>query len=111
MRQIDKVEYECLGCRGVFLTQLRRIKPEGNYCSPCKTRQLNAKRKIDGGYTFRAGMSWDNYGEWQVDHRKPVSVFVKEGILEVAIINDLNNLQPLWKSENLSKGSKYTVST
>ena len=60
---------------------------------------------------FSDGMSWGNYGDWQVDHIKPVSAFVKEGTLDVAIINALSNLQPLWRRDNLSKGGRYTTNS
>lgn len=53
---------------------------------------------------FVDGMSWDNYGEWHVDHIKPISSFDKTEIPKV--INSLDNLQPLWAFDNLSKGSK-----
>ena len=53
---------------------------------------------------FLDGMSWDNYGEWHVDHIKPISSFDKTEIPKV--INSLDNLQPLWAFDNLSKGSK-----
>lgn len=56
---------------------------------------------------FAEGMSWDNYGDWQIDHVKPVSVFFKEGVTDPAIINALDNLQPMWEKENKSKGAKY----
>jgi hypothetical protein len=54
---------------------------------------------------FVEGMCWDNYGEWHIDHKKPVSLFDKN--TDVSIINSLDNLQPLWAKENLSKGNKY----
>lgn len=54
---------------------------------------------------FREGMSWDNHGEWHIDHIKPVSLFDPE--TDVSIVNSLDNLQPLWAYENLSKGNKY----
>ena len=52
-------------------------------------------------------MTWDNYGEWHIDHIKPVSAFVKEGITDPKIINALDNLQPLWAEDNLRKGNKW----
>lgn len=52
-------------------------------------------------------MSWSNHGEWHIDHIKPVSSFVKEGITDPKVINALDNLQPLWAEDNLRKGSKY----
>lgn len=54
---------------------------------------------------FKEGMSWENYGEWHIDHIKPVSLFNKE--TPMSIVNALENLQPLWASENLSKSNKY----
>lgn len=53
---------------------------------------------------FKEGMSWGNYGEWEIDHIIPVASFDKE--TPVDIINSLSNLQPLWESENRSKGKK-----
>jgi hypothetical protein len=50
---------------------------------------------------FTEGMSWDNWGEWHIDHIKPVSVFDPE--TDVSIVNALENLQPLWAIENLRK--------
>ena len=57
--------------------------------------------------TLKDGMSWDNYGEWHIDHIKPVAQFIKEGETDPSVINRLENLQALWKNENLSKGRKF----
>lgn len=58
---------------------------------------------------FKEGMSWENYGEWHVDHIKPMSSFniqsPEDGSFQECW--SLNNLQPLWGKENLSKGSRY----
>ncbi|AVH85447.1 hypothetical protein Rostov1_00057 [Vibrio phage Rostov-1] len=51
-------------------------------------------------------MSWDNWGEWHIDHIKPVAQFKREGITDPKIINALSNLQPLWAEENLKKSDK-----
>lgn len=58
---------------------------------------------------FTDGMTWDNYGEWHVDHKKPMASFNfistdDEGFKECWC---LKNLQPLWKLDNLSKGVRY----
>ena len=60
-------------------------------------------------------MSWDNYGEWHIDHIKPLTKFDKD--TPIHIVNALNNLQPLWKTTreingnlylgNLNKNNKY----
>jgi len=56
---------------------------------------------------FTEGMSWGRRSEFHIDHIKPMSLFIKEGITDPAIINALSNLQPLWAKDNLSKGAKY----
>jgi hypothetical protein len=58
---------------------------------------------------FTNGMTWDNYGEWHVDHIVPMSSFSFETI-ECENFKkcwSLKNLQPLWAEDNLSKGSTY----
>jgi hypothetical protein len=53
---------------------------------------------------FQPGMTWENHGLWHVDHRIPISSGKTE--LEIMQLNHYTNLQPLWASENLSKGAK-----
>lgn len=53
---------------------------------------------------MKSGMSWDNYGEWHIDHIVPISWFIKAGVTDVNVINKLSNLRPLWAKDNLSKG-------
>ena len=55
------------------------------------------------------GMTWENRSEWHIDHIKPLSLFIKEGVTDPAIINALSNLQPLWAKDNLSKGASYAA--
>ena len=53
------------------------------------------------------GMTWDNYGEWEIDHIKPLSWFIREGQTSPAIINALSNLKPLWRPDNRSKSNLF----
>jgi hypothetical protein len=57
---------------------------------------------------FTEGMTWDNYGEWHVDHKLPMVIFQFESVedREFKICWSLDNLQPLWGEDNLIKGSK-----
>jgi hypothetical protein len=57
---------------------------------------------------FKDDMSWENYGEWHVDHIKPISSFdIKEiGDDEFIKCWSLENLQPLWGDENIRKSNK-----
>jgi hypothetical protein len=67
---------------------------------------------------FRPGMSWENYGRfgWHIDHKRPLSsfdFFNKDGsinIEEIRACMTLDNLQPLWRKENLIKSNKYNRS-
>lgn len=58
---------------------------------------------------FQEGMNWSNHGDWHIDHKKPVSEFIRQGITDPRIINSLCNLQPLWAKDNLSKSNKWTA--
>lgn len=55
---------------------------------------------------FKPGMSWENYGEWHIDHKIPITLLTLYGITDPAFINSLSNLQPMWAIENMSKGNR-----
>lgn len=55
---------------------------------------------------FTEGMSWDNHGEWHIDHIKPCASFNLLDDEEQQKCFHYKNLQPLWAQENLSKGAK-----
>lgn len=55
-------------------------------------------------------MSWDNYGEWHIDHIIPVSVFnfSEPEHIDFKRCWALTNLQPMWAKENMSKWAKIS---
>jgi hypothetical protein len=56
---------------------------------------------------FKPGMTWENYGEWHVDHIVPISWFpFKKDSSLVFVASHWTNLQPLWATENLAKGNR-----
>ncbi len=55
---------------------------------------------------FRDGMSWDNYGEWHIDHKIPVSAFNLMCDEDIKRCWSLKNLQPLFADENIRKSNK-----
>lgn len=54
--------------------------------------------------TFSDGMSWDNYGEWHIDHIIPCAAF---GIDEMKACWYYKNLQALWAKDNIIKKDNY----
>jgi transketolase len=55
---------------------------------------------------FKENMSWENWGEWHVDHIIPVSKF--DPNTPMSVVNALDNLQPLWAFDNLSKNNNIS---
>jgi hypothetical protein len=55
---------------------------------------------------FLESMSWDNYGEWHIDHIKPCSSFDLSNVEQQKVCFNYKNLQPLWAEDNLRKGAK-----
>ena len=53
---------------------------------------------------FTKGMSWDNSGDWHLDHIYPVSLAKDEEHL--IQLNHYSNFQPLWAIDNFKKGNK-----
>lgn len=53
---------------------------------------------------FSKDMNWGNMGEWHIDHIIPLKTAKTEE--DVYNLFHYTNLQPLWWSDNLSKGSK-----
>jgi len=57
---------------------------------------------------FTNGMNWENYGEWHIDHIKPISSFEFDSSEDeqFKVCWSLDNLQPMWGIENIKKGNK-----
>lgn len=55
---------------------------------------------------FKEGMTWNNQGEWHIDHIKPLSSFDLTDRKQLLEACHYTNLQPLWATENLQKANK-----
>ncbi len=53
---------------------------------------------------FNKKMTFENYGEWHLDHIIPISSAQTEE--EIIKLNHYTNFQPMWAKENISKGNK-----
>ena len=69
----------------------------------CSAEQL--KLKLESQFT--EGMTWENYGEWHVDHIKPCNSFDLTLDRDQKICFNYNNLQPLWAADNIRKSDNY----
>lgn len=86
--------------RHLMLIELEKYDRTSNLLGYTSLDLKNHMEKL-----FKDDMSWDNYGEWHIDHIKPISKFDISD--DTSVVNALENLQPLWAFENLSKGNKY----
>ena len=89
-------------------------------CRALKGKKAGRKWEELVGYTiedlikhleslFEPWMSWNNYGKWEIDHKKPKSLFryEKPEDKEFQECWALENLQPLEKIANIKKGNNY----
>jgi hypothetical protein len=53
---------------------------------------------------FVNGMSWENKGLWELDHKVPLSLGKTEE--DIFKLNHYTNLQPLWRKDNQNKSNK-----
>ena len=60
---------------------------------------------------FEKGMTWDNQGDWHIDHRKPCRSFDLTKEEEQRKCFHYTNLQPLWGSENIRKSDTFNEAT
>jgi hypothetical protein len=98
----------------------------------CTTRNLIAMAIKNGGYKkntktanilgcsfeefqthlesqFQPNMTWNNQGDWHIDHFFPVSMATNEA--QALMLNSYVNLRPLWAEDNHFKSAKapYTI--
>ncbi|MDZ4252687.1 MAG: hypothetical protein U1A72_08975 [Sulfuritalea sp.] len=55
---------------------------------------------------FAPGMSWENYGQWHLDHKKPLKAFDLTDIEQARVACHFTNYQPLWAEDNIRKHCK-----
>jgi hypothetical protein len=83
-----------------------QVQKNGHYFDILKYSPENLIEHLEN--KFKDNMTWDNYGEWHVDHIKPISSFqiAEIGDKEFMSCWSLENLQPLWGKENIRKSNK-----
>ena len=68
-------------------------------CTPKQFRQHIERQ-------FKPGMTWDNYGEWELDPYFPISKANLDVLSVLLSVFNYRNVRPVWALENKSKGSK-----
>lgn len=107
-REIERKRYE--KNRALCNLRSRMYKALKGYTKGASTLPLTGVESIEQlkAYIeskFQPGMSWDNYGLWHIDHIKPCSAFDFSITEQQFECFHYTNLQPLWKLDNLKKGS------
>lgn len=91
-------------CVGRYLKKVGVNKDNHTFefigCSPEFLREYITKG-------FTDGMDWENYGKWHIDHVIPLCSAKNEN--ELIKLFHYTNLQPLWATDNISKGGKIKV--
>eukprot|EP00466_Bigelowiella_natans_P011399 jgi/Bigna1/41588/e_gw1.54.15.1 len=125
----------CIECNGGSICIHRKLKFCCKICDPighlkgivssavnCRFKKNKSKSSIKYlGTTikeykkyleskFKEGMTWENYGMWEIDHITPIRYKAggKAPDLEEVIKRlHYTNTQPLWATENRSKGNRF----
>lgn len=91
--------------RNFVQVALRRCKTSPGVRALCGCSLDDLRRHLAS--LFKPGMSWDNWGEWEIDHKRPVCTFDLMDGEQLKECFHFSNMQPLWKHENMAKGSKW----
>ena len=83
----------------------------GNYKNGSAVKDLGCtvdELKLYLESKFQPGMTWDNWGQygWHVDHIRPLASFDLTDRRQLLEACHYTNLQPLWATDNLSKGAR-----
>jgi hypothetical protein len=98
MRRLSKAFSRGFGC------WMKRKTHGGSYLSKQDIigyRWIDLMRHIES--QFEPHMTWDNWGEWHIDHRIPITWFNYERTEDLKKCYALTNLMPRWKTTAIAR--------
>ena len=128
----DKQRSRCRECKGSVFCEHDKRRSECIICRPDSHLHHIVSRRIQGalgpGYKtlellginipdyriyltklFTDGMTWENYGEWQIDHIIPFGIKNESTVDQKMERCHYTNTQPLWKIENQQKDKRVKI--
>jgi len=101
----EKKNKHIIAWRSVLKSQLRRFgtSKESSTLNSLGYSAEDLKQHLEN--LFTPEMTWNNHGEWHIDHIKPISKFNIDTL--PSIVNSLDNLQPLWSTTREINGIIY----
>ena len=109
-----RVRYYALLCNVLFANAQSRwsgVTTRKAVGRTCRFRELLGCGKHELLERFRSmyvgGMSDMNYGEWEIDHIRPICSFDLTDTEQMKQCFHYTNMQPLWREENQAKGTKW----
>jgi hypothetical protein len=104
-QEYKKANKHIIGWRRLLANSLRRMgqKKEGHTIDLLGYSAIELKEHIEKQFTD--GMSWDNYGEWHIDHIEQLVKFPHD--TPQNIVNALSNLRPMWATTREINGVIY----
>lgn len=111
-RKSNDPVYKLIGnFRTAIYTVLKEnnVKKFGHYFDILGYSQENLINHLENQFDDK--MSWENYGKWHVDHKLPITFFNFTSIEDEEFKKcwSLDNLQPMWGSENISKSNRINL--
>jgi len=109
----NKVKERCIECSPHNVIRRYQSKRIRDALKAKKTKKSidylgcgidNFKEHIES--TFQEGMTWDNYGDWHIDHITPIA-YGNPTLEQVKERLHYTNTQALWAEDNIAKGNRY----
>ena len=109
----NKIKSSCPTCDP--LGHLAKVVRDRVYIALKNDKEMSSKEYLECNIEtfkqhieqqFTEGMSWENCGEWHIDHKIPLK-YNRPSLEEVVQRLHYTNTQPMGASKSMSKGCQY----